>query len=136
MELAYEPAHNIVTVRWSDDLSVESARFFQTIVTLFSTIQEREVTNLMIDSGIPAGGVLTEEIIDYFIQHIHTTPLRHIAILESPDYLWDNNLYQVINMLVTTYQLPIALKLVKNHAAGQEWLSRPLPATFPKKKAV
>jgi hypothetical protein len=77
---------------------------------------------------MPAGGVLTEEIINYFIQHIPNTPLENIAILESPDYLWDNNLYQVIMLLISIYRLPIAVKLVKSQAAGQEWFSRPLPA--------
>lgn len=128
MELAYEPAHNTLTVRWSDDLSVESDHFFQTIVSLFATIQERKVTNLMVDSGMPAGGVLTEEIIHYFIQHIPNTPLENIALLESPDYLWDNNLYQVIMLLISIYRLPIAVKLVRSQAAGQEWFSRPLSA--------
>jgi hypothetical protein len=136
MELAYEDSQNILSVKWSDDLSVESPCFFQTIVSLFAFIQEKKVRSLMIDSGIPAGGVLTEEIIDYFIQHIPATPLKNIAILESPDYLWDNNLYQVINLLITTYRLSIALKLVKSRDAGQKWLSRPLQANPPKKKVV
>ena len=136
MEMAYEGARNILSVKWSDELSVESPRFFQSIVSLFAVIQERKVTNLLIDSGIPAGGVLTEEIIEYFIQHIPNTPLKKIAILESTDYLWDNNLYQVINLLITTYQLPIGLKLVKSRASGQEWFVRPLPSKFPKKKVV
>ncbi|GAA4435098.1 hypothetical protein GCM10023188_26800 [Pontibacter saemangeumensis] len=136
MEMAYEGARNILSVKWSDELSVESSRFFQTIVSLFAVIQERKVTNLMIDSGIPAGGVLTEEIIEYFIQHIPHTPLKNIAILESPDYLWDNNLYQVISLLITSYQLPIGLKLVKSRASGQEWFARPVPSKPPKKKKV
>ncbi|MBF9255498.1 hypothetical protein I2I11_19525 [Pontibacter sp. 172403-2] len=124
MELAYEAAPNILSVKWSDDLSVESPQFFQTIISLFAAIRESQVTNLIIDSGIPAGGVLTEEVISYFIQHIPDTPLKNIVILESPDYLWDNNLYLLIKLLITGYHLPIAVKLVKSRAAGLEWLSQ------------
>lgn len=123
MELVYEVTGNILSVKWSDELSVESAQFFQTIVSLFAAIQEKKVTNLIIDSGIPAGGVLTEEVIHYFIQHIPGTPLKNIAVLESPDYLWDYNLYQVIKLLITSYHLPIAVKLVKSTAAARNWFS-------------
>ncbi|MBC5994892.1 hypothetical protein [Pontibacter cellulosilyticus] len=126
MELAYDKAHDILCVNWSDELSVESYEFFQTVVYLFTFIQKKQVTNLMIDSGIPAGGVLTEEIIEYFIQSIPNTPLKNIALLESPDYLWDGNLYQVIKLLVTTYQLPIAVKLMKNRVACYKWFLQSL----------
>ena len=126
MELAYDDVRNILSVKWSDALSVESAQFFDTIVTLFATIREKQVTNLVVDSGIPAGGLLTGEIIEYFIQQIPNTPLKNIAILESPDYLWDNNLYQVILLLVTTYELPIAVKMVKNCSVALEWFPQSL----------
>jgi hypothetical protein len=124
MELAYDDIRNILSVKWSDELSVESAQFFETIITLFATIRQKQVINLIVDSGIPAGGLLTEEIIEYFIQQIPSTPLRNIAILESPDYLWDNNLYQVIALLVATYKLPITVKLVKNRSGALQWFSR------------
>ena len=123
MELAYEAVTSTLSVRWSDDLSVESPLFFETIVSLFATIHEKRVTNLLVSSGIPSGGVLTEEVIDYFIRHIPDTPLQNIAILESPDYLWDDNLYKVITLLVSTYQLPISVKLVESRAVGKEWIS-------------
>ncbi|WP_162427920.1 hypothetical protein [Pontibacter pudoricolor] len=123
MELAYDEARNTLSVKWSDELSVESAQFFDTIIKLFATIRQKQVANLIIDSGIPAGGLLTEEIIDYFIQQIPDTPLKNIAILESPDYLWDNNLYQVIVLLIVTYELPITVKMVKNRSAALEWFT-------------
>lgn len=126
MELAFDDTLNLLSAKWSDELSVESFDFFQTIVSLFATVQEKQVSNLFIDSGIPAGGVLTEELIDYFIHNIPNTPLRKIAILESPDYLWDNNLYQVILLLVSTYHLPIEVKLLKTPGAVREWLRKPL----------
>lgn len=126
MELAFDDTLNLLSAKWSDELSVESFDFFQTIVSLFATVQEKQVPNLFIDSGIPAGGVLTEELIDYFIHNIPNTPLRKIAILESPDYLWDNNLYQVILLLVSTYHLPIEVKLLKTPGAVREWLRKPL----------
>ncbi|MBJ6117431.1 hypothetical protein JAO76_04475 [Pontibacter sp. BT310] len=124
MELAYDDIRNVLSVKWSDELSVESAQFFETIISLFATIRQKQVINLVVDSGIPAGGLLTEEIIEYFIQQIPSTPLRNIAIMESPDYLWDNNLYQVIALLVATYKLPIAVKLVKNRSGALQWFSR------------
>lgn len=126
MELAYDDVRNILSVKWSDELSVESTQFFDTIITLFATIKDKQVANLMVDSGIPAGGLLTGEIIEYFIQQIPNTPLKNIAILESPDYLWDNNLYQVILLLVTTYELPIAVKMVKNCSVALEWFPQSL----------
>lgn len=123
MELAYEAATSTLSVSWSDDLSVESPLFFETIVSLFATIHEKRVTNLLVNSGIPSGGVLTEEVINYFIRQIPDTPLKNIAILESPDYLWDDNLYKVITLLVSTFQLPISVKLVASRAVGSEWIS-------------
>lgn len=126
MELAYDDVRNILSVKWSDELSVESTQFFDTIITLFATIKDKQVANLMVDSGIPAGGLLTGEIIEYFIQQIPNTPLKNIAILESPDFLWDNNLYQVILLLVTTYELPIAVKMVKNCSVALEWFPQSL----------
>jgi hypothetical protein len=128
MELVYEAAPNILSVSWSDDLSVESDRFFQTIVALFAAIQDKQVANLIIASGVPAGGVLTEDIINYFIHNIPGTPLKNIAILESPDYLWDSNLYQVIKLLITSYNLPIAIELLKSKSAARKWFS-PSPIT-------
>ncbi len=136
MELSYEASPNILSVKWSDELSVESDQFLQTLVTLFAAIQEKKVTNLIIDSGVPAGGVLTENIMNYFIEQIHHTTLQNIAILESPDYLWDNNLYQVIALLISTYHLPIAVRLVKSHAAGHEWLTKLEVKKTAKAKAV
>ncbi|WP_347157398.1 hypothetical protein [Pontibacter chitinilyticus] len=124
MEVTYEVAQNVFTVKWSDALSVESPLFYQTIISLFAIIQERKVRNLIIDSGIPAGGVLTEEVINYFIQHIPYTTLRNIALLESPDFLWDNNLYQVLSLLITSYHLPIAIEMVKSPEAGREWFAQ------------
>ncbi|WP_161889912.1 hypothetical protein [Pontibacter russatus] len=123
MELAYEAATSTLSVGWSDDLSVESPLFFETIVSLFATIHEKRVTNLLVSSGIPSGGVLTEEVINYFIRQIPDTPLKHIAILESPDYLWDDNLYKVITLLVSTFQLPISVKLAASRAVGKEWIA-------------
>ncbi|WP_242921290.1 hypothetical protein [Pontibacter liquoris] len=123
MELAYDEPRNILSAKWSDALSVESSGFLQTIHSLFTFIQENEVTNLIIDSGIPAGGVLTEELIEFFTRQVPNTSLKYIALLESPDYLWDNNLYQVLSLLITTYRLPIAVKLLKSRTAAQEWLA-------------
>lgn len=133
MELNYEAPDNILSVKWPDELSVESVYFFQTIVTLFDAIQEQKVTYLIVDSGNPAGGVLTEEVINYFINHIPHTPLLKIALLESPDYLWDNNLYQVIKLLITTHHLPIQIKLVKSRLAARDWFS-PLSLEKPQEK--
>ncbi len=78
----------------------------------------------MIYSGIPAGGVLTEKLIDLIIQSTSNTPLQNIAILESSDYLWDYNLYQVIKLLVAKYKLPITVKLVKSRAEGLQWFKQ------------
>jgi hypothetical protein len=126
MKLDYDNSKHVLSVSWANELSVESAQFYQTIVSLFATIKEKQVSNLIIDSGIPAGGQLTEKIINFFIQSIPDTSLKNIAILESPDYLWDNNLYQVISLLITTYQLPIAVKLVSTHASGLKWIADPV----------
>ncbi|MCC9166409.1 hypothetical protein [Pontibacter harenae] len=124
MELAHDADSNMLSAQWSDDLSVESAQFLQSIVYLFKVVQERNVANLVVDSGVPAGGVLTEEVLHYFVKHISNTPLQKIAILESPDYLWDNNLYQVIQLLISNYQLPIKVKLLKSQADCLEWFSQ------------
>lgn len=124
MKLVYEAAPNILSVKWSDELSVESAQFFKSIVTLFGTIHEKQVANLIVASGSPSGGVLTEDIITHFIHNIPNTPLQRIAMLESPDYLWDSNLYQVIKLLVVSHQLPIAVEVVKDEAAARKWFTQ------------
>ncbi|WP_299705724.1 hypothetical protein [uncultured Pontibacter sp.] len=123
MTMVYEENTGIMSVKWSDELSVESGQFQETMVSLFSTIVEKNVSNLIVDSGTPAGGVLTEEVISRFIQHIPNTPLRNIAILESTDYLWDYNLLQVIKLLISNYDLPIAVELMKGSAAAAKWFA-------------
>lgn len=128
MDMVYEAVPNILSVRWSDELSVESARFFQTIVTLFTAIHEKQVANLMVASGKPAGGVLTEDIIHHIVRNIPDTPLQRIAILESSDYLWDANLYQVIKLLIVNHHLPIAIEVVKDEAAARKWFHQPVNA--------
>lgn len=128
MEMVYEAMPNILSVKWSDELSVESDLFFQTIVTLFASIHENQVANLIVASGRPSGGVLTEEIINYFIHNIPDTPLKSIAILESPDYLWDSNLYQVIKLLIASYNLSIEVEIVKNEFAARKWFHQTIEA--------
>jgi hypothetical protein len=123
MVMVHEEGAGMLSVKWSDELSVESIQFQESIVSLFSTIVEKNIINLIVDSGNPAGGVLTEEVISHFIQHIPNTPLRNIAILESTDYLWDNNLLQVIKLLITNYNLPIAVELVKGSKAASKWFA-------------
>ena len=124
MALEYEADQDILYVKWADDLSVESAMFLQTIISLFTTIHKNKISNLIIDSGIPSGGVLTEEFIHYCIQQIPSIPLKKIALLESPDYHWDNNLYQIIKLLITNHHLPIAVKIAKSRSAAQDWVCR------------
>jgi hypothetical protein len=126
MTLSYDSAQSLISVKWSNELSVESPEFLQTIIALFDTINREQVTNLIVDSGIPAGGTLTEDIIAFFIHNIPNTTLKHIILLESPDYLWDDNLYQVIKLLVDTYKLPIKVELLKNQTAALKWLLQPL----------
>jgi hypothetical protein len=126
MELVYDAAPSTLSVKWTDDLSVESIQFFRSIVALFSTIHEKQVANLIVASGIPAGGGLTEDIINHFIQNIPGTPLKRIAILESPDYLWDSNLYQVIKLLITNYKLPIAIEVLGSESAAKKWFNQQL----------
>ena len=123
MQLNYNPAENILAVKWRDELSVESEVFSETIVTLFDKIKENKVAKLIVDSGKPAGGVLTEGVINFLIQNIPGSTLQFIALLESTDYLWDQNLLQVINLLIYTHQLPVSVKLVRNKTAAEEWLS-------------
>lgn len=121
IEIEHEASHNIMSVKWANELSVESSAFFQTIITLFTLIKDKKATHLIVDSGLPAGGALTEEVIHYIIHHIPNIPLKKIAILESPDFHWDNNLYQLIKLLITNYQLPIIVNIVKNRAAARDF---------------
>ncbi|MCP2042745.1 hypothetical protein [Pontibacter sp. HSC-36F09] len=121
MELVYEAASNTLSVKWSDDLSVESEQFYESIVALFATIREKQVANLIVASGSPSGGVLTEDIITHFIHNIPDTPLQRIALLESPDYLWDSNLYQVIKLLIVSHHLPIAVEVAEDETAARKW---------------
>ncbi|MBD1398938.1 hypothetical protein H9Q13_17340 [Pontibacter sp. JH31] len=123
MVVEYEESTGILSVKWSDELSVESSHFQETIASLFGTIIDKKVVSLIVDSGTPSGGVLTEQVISQFIQHIPGTPLRNIAILESTDYLWDYNLVQVIKLLVSSYDLPIAVELMKGSAAARKWIA-------------
>jgi uncharacterized protein YodC (DUF2158 family) len=131
MVVEYEESTGVLSVKWSDELSVESSQFRETIVSLFSTIVQKKVVSLIVDSGTPAGGVLTEQVISQFIQHIPGTPLRNIAILESSDYLWDCNLVQVIKLLVSNYDLPIAVELMKGSAAARKWFASEVTDQLP-----
>ncbi|WP_188500586.1 hypothetical protein [Pontibacter amylolyticus] len=126
MEIVYEAVPNVLSVKWSDELSVESDQFYESIVTLFVAIREKQVANLIVASGKPSGGVLTEDIIHHIVRNIPDTPLKRIALLESPDYLWDANLYQVIKLLIVNHQLPIAIEVVKDEFAARKWFNQPV----------
>jgi hypothetical protein len=107
---------------WSDDLSSESEAFFNSINYLFKVAADNKVKKVFIDCGVPAGGTLTEGVINFVEASITGLELEKIAVLESIDYHWDNNLMQLLQYLKQALNLSFQAKLFTLKKQALEWL--------------
>ncbi|KAA9346164.1 hypothetical protein [Adhaeribacter soli] len=110
---------------WSNDLSTESAEFFASVQHLLTIIIEKQVTRLMLDSGKPDGGILTEEVTGYILKNTPFTKLEKVALLESLDFLWDNNMIQLARFLQQTTLANFEFRVFPAKANAMEWLAIP-----------
>ena len=110
---------------WSDDLGTESAEFFASVQHLLTIIIEQQITHLLLDSGKPAGGILTEEVTGYILKNTPFTKLEKVALLESHDFLWDNNIIQLARFLQQTTLVNFEFRVFPAKTNALEWLAIP-----------
>ncbi|MFC6999945.1 hypothetical protein [Rufibacter roseus] len=107
---------------WPTLESVNSPEFFRSFVSLFVTIRERHISELILDSGQPQGGTVSEPIINFGLKVAPFTALKRVALLESTDFHWDNNLLQILCYLSTSMDFPLEVKLFPSRSLALEWL--------------
>ncbi|QHL87350.1 hypothetical protein GU926_07845 [Nibribacter ruber] len=90
---------------------------------LFITIREKNIEDVILDSGQPKGGTVSESVMNFGIKIAPHTALKRIALLESPDFHWDNNLLQIFAYLQTTFSLPLESRLFPSKSDALAWLS-------------
>jgi hypothetical protein len=119
----FEIKNDLLQASWPLHVRSKSPEFYDSLLTLFRLIREKEVKKLFLDSGTPDGGVLTEKVIAFVEQQVFLfCPLEKVALLESVDYHWDNNIAQFINYLILTLELDVQFRMFvcKEEAIG--WL--------------
>lgn len=111
---------------WPHHVRSESPEFLRSLQVLFGLIREKEMTRLLVDSGTPDGGTLTEEVIACMKQEVcRFCPLKKVALLESVDYHWDNNIMQVFNYLKLTLGLEVQIRMFSSRDMALNWLNDP-----------
>jgi hypothetical protein len=118
----YEVRGDVILASWDDNLSAESEAFFDSIKHLIQFAAERNLKKICIDSGKPAGGILTEDVMLLVQKSIVKIEVDKIALLESCDFHWDNNLFQFLQYLKTYLQLYFEVRLFNNKSVALEWL--------------
>ncbi|MGV3639339.1 MAG: hypothetical protein ACO1NZ_02395 [Adhaeribacter sp.] len=90
---------------------------------MFNLVREQKLSRLLLDSGTPDGGTLTEELIACMKQELsQDCCLKKVALLESVDYHWDNNIMQVFNYLKMTLGLDVQLRMFSTRDMAMNWL--------------
>ncbi len=118
----FEVKGDVIVTCWHESLSAESNEFRDSIKNLFRFAAERKLKKVLLDSGTPAGGTLTEELMLLVQNAILKIDLEKIAILESCDFHWDNNLLQFLKYLNTFLQLDLDIKLFNSKTLALVWL--------------
>ena len=119
----FEIDNGLLQASWSEDLRSESAEFYASVQCLLEIIIDRKVTRLLLDSGKPEGGILTEEVTGYILKHTPFTKLEKVALLESHDFHWDNNIIQLARYLQQTIMVPFEFKLFATNSDAVAWLN-------------
>jgi hypothetical protein len=120
----FDIKHDLLLASWPDYVEAESAGFYDSILLLFRLIKENKIKKLLLDSGTPDGGILTEEVIAFVEQEVCLDcPLQKVALLESSDYHWDNNMVQFINYLILSRGLEVQFQMFLTREAAIKWLT-------------
>lgn len=114
-----------------DDLLIASwplpfrstSEFSDSLLKLLRLIKEKEIRKLFLGTCNPNEGILTEEVIVFLEQQLfHRCPLQKVALLESTDFHWDNNIVQLINYLVLTFELDLQFRMFAYEEEAVAWL--------------
>ena len=119
----FEIRNRVLLASWSDDLSSESEQFRDSIAQLFHLAALEKIEHVFLDSGTPRGGTLTEAVINQVQNSIGKIAVKKIALLESVDFHWDNNLIQFFKYLKTSQNLTFEFKTFYTKSLALEWLS-------------
>ena len=114
---------NKLIASWPNLKSINSPEFFKSFVSLFVMIREKYISKVVLDSGQPQGGIISDSIINFGLKIVPFTTLERIALLESNDFHWDNNLLQIFNYLNASMNSPLEVKLFSSKSGALEWLN-------------
>lgn len=86
-------------------------------------IKEKEIKKVFLDSCNPEEGTFTVEAIAFIEQQLFPCcPLEKVALLESTDFHWDNNILQLINYLIMTLELDVQFRMFTYKEEAIAWL--------------
>ena len=114
---------NTLVASWPCLKSVNSSEFFRSFVSLFVTIRQNAIAGVILDSGQPQGGTVSDSLINFGLKIVPYTALRRIALLESTDFHWDNNLLQIFAYCATFKSSPLQAQLFPSRSEALEWLN-------------
>jgi hypothetical protein len=115
--------NGLLQASWSDELRSESEEFYASVQHLLALITQQQVTRLLLDSGKPDGGILTEEVTSYILKHTPFTKLEKVALLESQDFHWDNNIIQLASYLKQSTLVSFEFRTFSIKTNALEWLA-------------
>ena len=108
---------------WPAPVQSGSLKSYDSLLALLRFIKEKEIKKLFLDSGNPGGETLTEEAIAFVEQQVFRfCPLKKVALLESTDYHWDNNIGQLINYLILSLELDVQFRMFVYKEEAIAWL--------------
>lgn len=119
----YEIGNGLLAASWPHHVRSTSPEFLESVKILFNLVGEHKLSRLLLDSGTPDGGTLTEELIACMKQELsQDCSLKKVALLESVDYHWDNNIMQVFSYLKMTLGLDVQIRMFSSRDMAMNWL--------------
>jgi hypothetical protein len=119
----FEVRNKVLLASWHNSLNLESELFRDSVSKLFSLAATENIEHFFIDSGTPRGEPLPVEVISDVQNAIGKLGVRKIALLESVNFHWDNNLIQFLKYLKTSQNLTFEFKTFYARSLALEWLS-------------
>ncbi|WP_026463673.1 hypothetical protein [Adhaeribacter aquaticus] len=92
------------------------------IIPLLEALGNKEIELLLLDLQIPLQDGIPEEVLIHTSEILPQSNLRKIAIIESTDYYWDQNILQTILLLKANFNLPLKAQLFETRETALDWL--------------
>ena len=117
---SFEQNNGCLLANWNGGIRMDSEEFTQSLTALLPLLVEKEITCLLLSADIPLEGALNLESLDLLEKFSPDMKLQKIALLESQNFLWDNNVLQTFALIKELAGLPT---LIEAHPTKQNALA-------------